>query len=113
MIIVITAIALMSVGMWGLFSLRNMLKLVFAFNIFETGLNLLIVSIGFIPGKAAPILDLPGIRENPLPHLVDPLPSVLVLTSIVIGVVITAVMLVFVVLYYRKTGSLELPDQGI
>ena len=113
MIILTIAIILMALGIWGLLFQRNMLKLVFAFNIFKTGLNLLIVSVGFIKGKTAPILDLELLRKNPLPHVVDPLPSVLVLTSIVIGVVITAVMLVFVVLYYRKTGSLELPEEGI
>jgi multicomponent Na+:H+ antiporter subunit C len=113
MIILMIAVVLMALGVWGLLFQRNMLKLVFAFNIFETGLNLLIVSVGFISGRAAPILDLDYLRENPLLYVVDPLPSVLVLTSIVIGVVITAVMLVFVVLYYRKTGSLELPESGI
>ncbi len=113
MIIKLIAVFLMGLGMWGLLSQRNMLKLIFAFNIFETGLNLLIVSVGFIAGKTAPILDLEHLRVNPVDQFVDPLPSVLVLTSIVIGVVLTAVMLVFAVLYYRKTGSLELPEKGI
>ncbi len=113
MIIKLIAVFLMGWGLWGLMNQRNMLKLVFAFNIFETGLNLLIVSLGFIPGRSAPILDLERLQVNPSALVVDPLPSVLVLTSIVIGVVITAVMLVFVVLYYRKTGSLDLPEWGI
>ncbi|MDZ4182012.1 MAG: cation:proton antiporter subunit C [Candidatus Cloacimonadaceae bacterium] len=113
MVIVLISVVLMALGIWGLLMERNMLKLVFSFNIFGTGLNLLIVSVGFIPGKAAPILDLAHLRQDAVGSLVDPLPSVLVLTSIVIGVVITAVMLVFVVLYYRKTGSLMLPDKGI
>ncbi len=113
MIIKLIAVFLMALGVWGLMHERNMLKLVFAFNIFETGLNLLIVSVGFIAGRAAPIFDLERLRVNPAAQVVDPLPSVLVLTSIVIGVVLTAVMLVFVVLYYRKTGTLELPEKGI
>lgn len=110
MIVEIVAILLICTGLWGLMSQKNMIKLVISFNIFDNGLNLLIVRIGYIAGKAAPILDRSIFRADPSGTLIDPLPSALVLTSIVIGVVITAVMLVFCVLYYRKTGSMELPD---
>ena len=107
-VIDLIAIALMIIGIWGMMSQRNLIKLIIAYNIFNNGINLLIVSVGYIKDRTAPILDSDLLRQQAEDLIVDPVPSAMVLTSIVIGVAITALMLVFTVKYYRRTGSLIL-----
>ncbi len=110
-IIDLVAIALMIIGLWGMMTQKNLIKLVIAFNIFDTGVNLLIVSVGYIKDRMAPVLDSMDLRRQAEELIVDPVPSAMVLTSIVIGVAITALMLVFTVKYYRRTGSLILGEE--
>ncbi len=107
----LVAIALMIIGLWGMMTQKNLIKLVIAFNIFDTGVNLLIVSVGYIKDRMAPVLDSKDLRRQAEELIVDPVPSAMVLTSIVIGVAITALMLVFTVKYYRRTGSLILGEE--
>ena len=85
------SIALMLVGIYGLLSQRNMIKLIVSLNIFEIGLNIFIVSIGFVKDGLAPILT--SINNSSALLYVDPLPQAMVLTAIVIGVGITALAL--------------------
>jgi len=109
-VIELVAISLLIIGLWGMMSQRNLIKLIIAFNIFNSGINLLIVSIGYFKGRTAPVLDSELLRQQAEEMIVDPVPSAMVLTAIVIGVAITALMLVFTVKYYRRTGSLILGE---
>lgn len=102
------SIILMMIGIYGLLTIRNSLRLVVALNIFEIGLNIFIISIGYVRGGLAPILT----SQNNSSALlyVDPLPQALVLTSIVIGVGITALALALVRNMYKKFGTYELDE---
>jgi len=102
-------IILIAVGIWGMLSRRNVIKVIMAIAIIETGINLLLVSIGYVSDRAAPIVEGDtGLGTGPVGQVVDPIPQALVLTAIVIGLVTTALALVAAVGYYRKTGTLEL-----
>ena len=102
-------ILLMAVGIWGILSRRNMIKVIMAIVIIETGINLLLVSVGFVSDRSAPIVEGDtGLGLSPVGQVVDPIPQALVLTAIVIGLATTALALVAAVGYYRKTGTLEL-----
>jgi len=66
------------------------------------------VSIGYIKNRTAPILDEAVDISNAAKSVVDPIPQALVLTAIVIGLGITALMLSYVLKMYQKRKSLEI-----
>lgn len=96
-------------GIYGLFVHRNIIKLIISINIMEIGLNLFIVSIGYIDGASivAPIVTN---TQNVGLFYVDPLPQALVLTSIVIGVGTTALALAFAKVIYKKYQTFNLDE---
>ena len=96
--------ALIVIGAWGMLTQRNMLKMVIGFSIIDTGVHLMIVSIGYVMGGTAPIIDAEVPAGAPF---VDPVPSALVLTAIVIGLAVTSLMLTYVVRLARTKGTLE------
>jgi len=104
------AIGLILVGIYGLLTQRNAIKIVIALNIFEIGLNVFIVSIGFVKDGLAPIMT-SGANTSSLMY-VDPLPHALVLTSIVIGVGITAFALALAKKMHNKYGTYDLDEMG-
>ena len=97
----VTALALVIIGVWGVLTRKNVLRIALAFTLADTGVNLLLVWSGFLPGRSAPIID-PSVTS-----VVDPLPQALVLTSIVIGVAVAALFVVVGVLAARKSGSAD------
>ncbi|MDN5360093.1 MAG: multicomponent Na+:H+ antiporter subunit [Thermotogaceae bacterium] len=98
-------IALMFVGIYGLLSQKNILKMIISLNIMELGLNLFIISTGYIKEAKAPII-LFGNEGN----YVDPLPQAIVLTAIVIGLGVTAVALMLARNIYKTYGTYEIDE---
>jgi len=94
---------LMMVGFYILISRRNLVKKILGLNIFQTSVFIFYISMGKIIGGTAPIL-LEGeetvVYSNPLPH-------VLILTAIVVGVSTTAVALSLVVRIKEAYGTIE------
>jgi len=101
---------LLLLGIWGMLSQKNILKIIVAFTIFETGLNVIIVAIGYIRNKTAPILDSKELQTDTAQKIVDPLPQALVLTSIVIGLGVTALLLVYALKMYKQKKTLLIND---
>lgn len=99
--------ALIIIGAWGMLTQRNMLKMVIGFSIIDTGVHLMIVSIGYVTGGEAPIIDS---DVSVASRFVDPVPSALVLTAIVIGLAVTALMLAYVVRLARTKGTLDINE---
>ena len=84
-------IALMMIGFYLVIARSNLLRKVIGLNIFQTSVFLLFISIGFVRDGSAPILkDGIALYSNPLPH-------VLILTAIVVGVATTALALALIV----------------
>ncbi len=104
------SIVLMLIGIYGLLIDRNIIKIIVALNIFEVGLNIFIVSVGFVSGGVAPILT--SVNSNSALIYVDPLPQALVLTSIVIGLGTTALALAIARKMYNAYNSLDLDEIG-
>lgn len=102
--------ALMATGFWGLLTRKNLIKMVLSIAIAETGLQLVMIAIGYIPHKTAPILDAAVNRLDAVHQVVDPVPQALVLTAIVIGVAVNALMLTFVIRLYQQKHSLDVRD---
>ncbi len=109
-IIHVIGFILMLIGFWGMLTQKNMIKIVLALAIVETGLQLVMVAFGFIKGRTAPILDSAELVNNPASMIVDPVPQALVLTAIVIGVAVNALMLTFVIRLYQKKKTLSITE---
>lgn len=99
---------LILIGLWGLLTRKNIIKIILGFSLLDTGVHIVMVSIGYIKGGTAPILD--NAVTNAVRTVVDPIPSALVLTAIVIGLAITALMLSYAVQLYKTKGSLSIDD---
>jgi multicomponent Na+:H+ antiporter subunit C len=97
-------IFLMMLGFYTLIARGNLVKKIVGLNIFQTSVFILFISMGKIEGGTAPILG-EGIEtySNPLPH-------VLILTAIVVGVATTAVGLALVVRIREAYGTVEEDD---
>lgn len=94
------AIIILVCGLIIVIDSRNMVKKIIGLNIFQSAVFLFFISIGKISGGSAPILDkITTIYSNPLPH-------VLILTAIVVGVATTAVALALVVRIRQAYGTI-------
>ncbi len=95
------AIVLMMVGFYIVIARGNLVKKLVGLNIFQASVFLLYISIGKVSGGSAPILvEGISVYSNPLPH-------VLILTAIVVGVATSALGLALVVRINEAYGSVE------
>jgi multicomponent Na+:H+ antiporter subunit C len=106
--LIVSALALVLTGLFGVITRRNIIRILLALNILETGVNLFLVSLGYAPGKEAPIVTTR--IAGPVTPFVDPLPQALVLTSIVIGLGTTALALAITLRHYRAARRLTLEE---
>ena len=104
----IAGFILLIVGLWGIISQRNIIKMIISFSILDTSVHLLLVAIGYIRNRTAPIIDSSVNKLNAANEITDPLPQALVLTAIVIGVGITALLLTYALKLFRQNSSLEI-----
>ncbi|MEW5826582.1 MAG: cation:proton antiporter subunit C [Candidatus Bipolaricaulota bacterium] len=99
----VAAALLVILGIYTLLFKRNLVKLIIGGSLIETGVNLLLVTLGYRSGGIAPIYTYaPAARR-----MVLPTPQALTLTSIVIGMATTALLLSFAVQIYRHHGTLD------
>jgi len=96
-------IAIIVVGLLGAVTRRNLVKIVIALDVLETGINLFIVSLGYRTDGTAPIFT--GLTAQM--GMVDPIPQALTLTSIVIGACVIALALTVAVKTFRHAGTLN------
>ena len=102
--------ALIIIGIYGILTQKNILKIIIGFTIFDTGLHVVLVSIAYIKNSTAPILDSAVDIKNAAHNVADPVPQALVLTAIVIGLGVTALMLAYAINMYKTKKSLEIND---
>ena len=97
-------IALMMTGFYLVIPTSNLIKKIIGLNIFQTSVFILYISIAKVKGGAAPILEEgTELYANPLPH-------VLILTAIVVGIATTALGLALIVRIKEAYGSIEEDD---
>lgn len=99
----VACMILVALGLWTLLAKRNLIKLVIGMSLIGSGVNLFLVTLGYVRGGVPPIYTFApeGVA------MVLPTPQALTLTSIVIAVATTALMLAFVVVIYRHKGTLD------
>ena len=92
---------LMMTGFYVVISRGNLVKKIIGLNIFQTSVFLLYISMGKIRGGTAPIVaEGVEVYSNPLPH-------VLILTAIVVGIATTSLGFALVVRIHRAYGTIE------
>jgi multisubunit Na+/H+ antiporter MnhC subunit len=101
---------LVLIGLWGMLTQRNIIKIIIGFSVVDTGVHMLMISLGYLRGRTAPILDESLNAAEAAGRVVDPVPSALVLTAIVIGLAVTALMLAYAVRLHAGKGSLDIHD---
>ena len=103
----ITAALLFGIGFLNVLLQNNLIKKVVGFNIMDSSIFLLLASLGYVEGHQAPIVG----EGNVDPTLyINPIPSGLVLTGIVVSVSITAFSLALILRVYRRYGTVELRE---
>lgn len=102
-------VVLMMIGFYAMIGKRNLVKKLIGMNIFQTAIILFFVSTGVKRDAGLPIVDkelaLAGAIE--VASVINPLPHVLMLTAIVVGVSVTGVALAVMLRIYREYGTLE------
>lgn len=95
------AIVLMMAGFYMVMAHGNLIKKIVGLNVFQVSVFVFYISMGKIKGGTAPILE-PGFTLYS-----NPLPSVLILTAIVVGVATTALALALIVRIKDAYGTIE------
>lgn len=93
--------ALMAIGLYIVIASPNLVKKVIGMNLFQTAIFLLFVSAAFVADGTVPVVASPPAETA----VVNPLPHVIVLTAIVVGVAMTAVALALIVRIYSSYGT--------
>jgi multicomponent Na+:H+ antiporter subunit C len=100
-------IVLMMVGLYTIFATQNLIKKLVGLSVFQTSVFLLYITISKVEGGQPPIIvktygggDSEVLYSNPLPH-------VLILTAIVVGVATLAIGLALVVRIREVYGTIE------
>ncbi|MBE0529232.1 MAG: cation:proton antiporter subunit C [Rhodospirillales bacterium] len=95
------AIVLMMAGFYMVMAHGNLIKKIVGLNVFQVSVFVFYISMSKIKGGTAPILE-PGFEVYS-----NPLPSVLILTAIVVGVATTALALALIVRIHDAYGTIE------
>jgi|SRR6476660_8129783 multicomponent Na+:H+ antiporter subunit C len=94
------------IGLYGIVSSRNLISGILSLTVLQSATYLVLLGVGYRTGGTAPIFaDIPQTTKA-----VDPVVQVLVLTDIVIGATVTAMLLALAVQAHKRFGSLDPQD---
>ena len=109
-IVLCSGFGLILIGLWGMLTQRNIIRMIIGFSLLDTGIHMVMIAIGYVTGGTAPIIDATVPAAEAAARVVDPLPSALVLTAIVIGLGVTAVMLSFAIRIHQTRRTLNIDE---
>lgn len=98
-------VVLLVVGLYGMLGKRNLLKKLIGMNIFQTAIFLFFIEGATKAGGSVPVID-PQLGMEAAKY-VNPLPHVLILTGIVVGLSLTGAALAFMLVIYRAYRTLD------
>ena len=101
------AMILFGIGFSNLLLQRNLIKKIIGLNIMDTAMYLFLALKGYVDGHKAPIVT-NGVQS--VDAYINPIPSGLVLTGIVVSVSVTALMLSLTIRLYRRYHTLDLDE---
>ena len=104
------AMVLFGIGFANLLFQKNLIKKIIGFNIMDTAIYLFLAEKGYIAGRMPPIV-VNGIQD--VEAYINPIPSGLVLTGIVVSVSVSALMLSLTIRLYKRYRTLDLDEISI
>ena len=99
-------LVLFGIGLYCVLTKRNLIKIIIGISIIDYSLYLFLVLVGYRMQGRSPIHSPVELIEN----MVDPLPQALVLTAIVIGLAVLALMIAIAVRLYEKYGTFDIDE---
>ena len=103
----VVAIILFAIGFTMLLLDRNLVKKIIGLNIMDTALYLFLASMGYIEGREAPIVA-NGMTSSEV--YINPIPSGIVLTGIVVSVSVSAILLALTIRLYKRYHTLNMDE---
>ena len=103
----LVAMTLFVIGFANLLLNKNLIKKIIGLNIMDSAVYLFLAEMGYISGRKVPILT-DGIEKAT--YYINPIPSGLVLTGIVVSVSVSALMLALTVRLYQRYHTLNLDE---
>ncbi|KDR94436.1 multisubunit sodium/proton antiporter, MrpC subunit [Peptoclostridium litorale DSM 5388] len=101
------SVILFGVGFMTLLMHNNMIKKIIGLNIMDTAIFLFFIAKGYIDGKKAPIVV--GGLEGAGSYI-NPVPTALMLTGIVVAVSMTALGLALIIKLHEKYNTVEMDE---
>ena len=101
------AMILFGIGFANLLFQKNLIKKIIGFNIMDTAIYLFLAEKGYIAGRMPPIV-VNGIQD--VGAYINPIPSGLVLTGIVVSVAVSALLLSLTIRLYKRYHTLVLDE---
>lgn len=98
--------AVLLIGLYAVVAKKNVIKIIVGILILDYAVNLLLVLVGYRTGGGPPI----GKTGADVAGAVDPLPQAMVLTSIVIGLGVAALMVAMAVRLYEKYKTFDMNE---
>lgn len=110
------AMVLLGVGVYAIACKKNLIKVIVGVIVIEYAVNLFLLLQGYRTGGSAPILTKGAVQGQPMEQAlqrfasgsVDPLPQAMILTSIVIGLGVVALMVAIALRIHEKYGTFDL-----
>ncbi len=103
----VISVILFSIGFTTLMLSKNLIKKIIGLNVMDTSVYLFLAVKGYIDGRKAPIV-VDGVTD--IEAYINPIPSGLVLTGIVVSVSVTAILLAITIRLYRRYNTLNLDE---
>ena len=108
MVITLGALILLTIGLVGALTKKNLFKIFLSFSIAEASLFLYFIGMHFEVGKVAPIVT-DKVTTFSL-EMVDPVPQAMILTTIVIAIAVLALALSFIINYFKLTDNMRVNE---
>jgi len=102
--IYLMCLILFCIGIYCILVKKNLIKIIIGIGIVEYAVNLFFALVGYRVHGRAPILA----KDQVVQNMVDPLPQALVLTAIVIGLAVTALIVAIAMRIYEKYGTFDI-----
>lgn len=104
------AMLLLAVGLYAIIAKKNLIKVIVGVMVIEYAVNLFLLLLGYRAGGVAPILTRDVSEKAFIEQTVDPIPQALILTSIVIGLGVLALMVAIAIRLYEKYGTFDVTE---
>ena len=108
MMIYFLCFILFAIGLYAVVTKKNLIKIIIGVIVMDYAIHLFLILIGYRKGGAAPIIDKGTVAKEFIRFSVDPLPQAMVLTSIVIGLGLIALMVSICIRLYEKYRTFDI-----